>query len=62
MEDGEIVPAFNLAGFVQYYHFNWADTPVWGDGGIGEHAQRAQNYFAIKQLPACFDGGLLEPI
>lgn len=49
MEDGEIVPTFNLASFIQYHHFNWADAQELVDGGIGEHAQRAQNYFAIKE-------------
>ena len=48
VEDGEVVPALDLAGFIQYYHFHRDDTQVRVDVGIGEHAQRAENHFKTK--------------
>ena len=62
MEDGKVVPALDLASFVQYYHFHREDAQEYVDVRIGEHAQRAKNHFAIKQLPACLDDGHFETI
>ena len=62
MKDWEIVPALDLARFIQYYRFYWDNAQEDANARMREHAQSAKNYFATEQLPACFDERIFECI